>query len=369
VVKFVGYTANFTENFDVIIDGAIIFFKHEASHSADDADDNKIFVGGIPGYFDPFIDNEIDLDADATPMSKLLSDDNVPDSFSSKSPYIPAVLTSSSKAAFMTDEGPAFPAVAEHFGWTHLLDCLHYATQILTAWHDISDPQQFQSDVYDILDTPSIDTLSSLLAKALAKYRTEKAQVFLKGISDKQHQLCYAHMGNFFTLGYVFDQQMEQGMAAMKANGKLKSYLSGCTYGEAVSRISQVARDQDVTALKELQTCRENHKRVGLRYVKALKNSKVASLKYSYVEPTSPLSTTQFLVKETVTCTVSCQVNLATNVSWRGERFQIVTGTCLYYLSTRMICPCACAAMQQVSMDIDRIDNVHPFYRVLYHPL
>jgi hypothetical protein len=42
---------------------------------------------------------------------------------------------------------------------------------------------------------------------------------------------------------------MEQGMAAMKANGKLKSYLSESTYGEAVSRISQVARDQDFTAL------------------------------------------------------------------------------------------------------------------------
>jgi len=37
------------------------------------------------------------------------------------------------------------------------------------------------------------------------------------------------------------DQRMEQGMATMKANGKLKKYLSGCTYGEAVSRISQVA--------------------------------------------------------------------------------------------------------------------------------
>jgi hypothetical protein len=129
------------------------------------------------------------------------------------------------------------------------------------------------------------------------------------------------------------------------------------------------ARDQYVTALQELQTCRENHKRVGLRYTKALKNSKVASLKYSYVEPISSLSTTQFLVKETVTCTVSCQVNLAINVSWRGEQFQIVTGTCSYYLSTRMICPFACAAMQQVSMDIDRIDNVHPFYCVWYHPL
>jgi hypothetical protein len=54
-------------------------------------------------------------------------------------------------------------------------------------------------------------------------------------------------------------------MAAMKANGKLKSYLSGCTYGEAVSRISQVARDQDFTALKELQLCREDHKNVGLK--------------------------------------------------------------------------------------------------------
>ena len=34
-----------------------------------------------------------------------------------------------------------------------------------------------------------------------------------------------------------------------------------------------------------------------------------------------------------------------------------------------MICPCACAAMQRVSMDIDKIENVHPFYRIWYHPL
>ena len=70
-------------------------------------------------------------------------------------------------------------------------------------------------------------------------------------------------------------------MAAMKANGKLKSYLSGCTYGKAVSRISQVAQDQDFTALKELQVCREEHKKVGKRYADALKNSKVAAMKYS----------------------------------------------------------------------------------------
>jgi hypothetical protein len=33
-----------------------------------------------------------------------------------------------------------------------------------------------------------------------------------------------------------------------------------------------------------------------------------------------------------------------------------------------MICPCACAAMQRIGMDIDKIKNV-PFYRVWYHPL
>ena len=38
--KFVGYTANFTENSNVIIDGANLFFAHEASHSAVSADEN-----------------------------------------------------------------------------------------------------------------------------------------------------------------------------------------------------------------------------------------------------------------------------------------------------------------------------------------
>ena len=132
--------------------------------------------------------------------------------------------------------------------------------------------------------------------------------------------------------------------------------------------MSQVARDQDYTALKELQSCRENNKKVGLRYDDALKNSKVASLKYSSVKPIPQLCNTQFLVKETDTSTVACQVNLATTVSWRGEQFRIVTGTCSYYLSTRMICPCACTAMQRVSWDIDLIENVHPFYRIWYHP-
>ncbi len=102
-------------------------------------------------YFDPFVDNEIDLNADAIPASKVLSNETFPQSLSCTSSCAPDRITSSpSKATFMTDEGPAFPSVAEHFGWTHLLDRRHFALQILTAWHGIADPKQFQSDDYDI---------------------------------------------------------------------------------------------------------------------------------------------------------------------------------------------------------------------------
>jgi hypothetical protein len=121
--KFVGYTANFSENSDIILNGAKVFFKCEAPPSSDDADANKILVGVIPGFFDPFLDNEIDLNADSTPASK-----------------IHGIGTTLLKTGFMTDEGSSFPSVAEHFGWTHLLDCRHFATQILTSWHGIADP-------------------------------------------------------------------------------------------------------------------------------------------------------------------------------------------------------------------------------------
>jgi hypothetical protein len=120
--KFVGYTANFSENSKVIIDGAAVFFKHETSPLSDSTDENCLFVGGIAGYFDPFVDNEIDLDADnndpdAKPAAKLLSDDSLPNSLLPKSLHIPDIVTSPLVAAFMTDEGPAFPSVAERFGW------------------------------------------------------------------------------------------------------------------------------------------------------------------------------------------------------------------------------------------------------------
>ena len=52
--KFVGYTANFSENSDIILNGANVFFKCKAPPYTVDADANKILVGGIPGFLIPF---------------------------------------------------------------------------------------------------------------------------------------------------------------------------------------------------------------------------------------------------------------------------------------------------------------------------
>jgi hypothetical protein len=114
--KFIGYTANFTKNSDVVIDGAHGFFQNKASRSLLDVDSNIILVGRIPGYFDSFVNNEIDLDADAKPASEVLSNNIATNSLSPKSPFALGIVTSSaSKTAFMTNEGHAFLSVAECF--------------------------------------------------------------------------------------------------------------------------------------------------------------------------------------------------------------------------------------------------------------
>ncbi len=255
--KFVGYTANFTKNSDVINAGVGIFFEQDTSSTASaQVMQNKILVGSIPVYFDPFVDNEVDLAAMDSelklapapstttevhpnkPISDILGD------FDHSAVDLDADLKQDLKApsvpqkernGFMTDEGSTFPLVAERFGWTYLLDCRHFATQILSAWHGLTDPKKFQSDVYKILDSPCVETMNSLLKQALSKYRTNKAKAFLKKISDKQHQLRYSQPCCTFTAGHISDQRMEQGMAAIKASGKLKSMLSECNYGKAVS--------------------------------------------------------------------------------------------------------------------------------------
>ena len=109
--------------------------------------------------------------------------------------------------------------------------------------------------------------------------------------------------------------------------------------------------------------------KVGFRYLDAPNNSEMAAMKYSFIKQATQVCSTQLSVKECESSTVTCFVNLDTKISWCGNNFHVVTGTCSYYTSTWMICPYACAAMQRIGWDIDKIENVHPFYQIWYHPL
>ena len=61
-------------------------------------------------------------------------------------------------------------------------------------------------------------------------------------------------------------QRVEGINSSVKANGKLKIHLSDASYGEAVNRISQVARESDRTSIKELKTCRQSGLMVGIKF-------------------------------------------------------------------------------------------------------
>jgi hypothetical protein len=58
-------------------------------------------------------------------------------------------------------------------------------------------------------------------------------------------------------VGKVFDQRMEEEMGYHEGQYKPKSYLSGCTHGGAVSRISQVVWDHDVYKVLVVKSTRQ----------------------------------------------------------------------------------------------------------------
>ena len=122
----------------------------------------------------------------------------------------------------------------------------------------------------------------------------------------------------------------------------MKKFLATCTYGQLLELVSQVSRDQDISALDELKRFREKGMQVGEGYATAFLNSKVTALRMSYVEAV-PNSATLYEVKENEQSSQSCIVNIASAITWMGMDFKIVTGTCSLSKSTHITCPSACA--------------------------
>ena len=94
------------------------FFKSPSSSS----ESAIIEVGEFPGMFNPWVD------------TTHVSEDDTPPNL---------VVQSNMKPTLMTDEGPAFPILAEAMGWHHLLDRQHFTDKIALTWNEIEDPAQY----------------------------------------------------------------------------------------------------------------------------------------------------------------------------------------------------------------------------------
>ena len=270
---------------------------------------------------------------------------------------------------FMSDEGPAFRLLAAKMGWKQLIDRYHIAKKIEETWQGLADPSAYQSEILAILDEPDLNVLTStLLPAARAKYTSGSAKAFVDKLHNIAEQVCYAYTSQYFTAGHVATQRVEGINSSVKANGKLKIHLSDASYGEAVNRIMQVARESDRTSIKELKTCRQSGLMVGIKFQNELDNTALLALRLSVVETTEDPN--KFIVKESANSTNFATVVRNATVSWNGIKFEgQMTCSCCFYKSTNRPCPCICRICQHVELNYRDPKISHPRFWIGFHPL
>jgi len=273
---FTGISCNFSENSIAIRNGANHFYPNKK-------DSLKVKTGAFDNYFCPFQDNEVDLSDDEGLSFQLqttgdlnMASVNVSDMEAIKSKMVSPAAKSNSRSnnnnnpeeeeeeiTFISDQGAGFKEVAESEGWNHIYDRKHFANEIMKYWGGLEDPSKFRNDIYRILNTVDKSNLDELLTAALSEHRTEKAREFIQHISDLRGHLCFSHTGIHFSAGHVSDARSEGGMAAVKANGKIRKLLAQSTFDEGIERIFSVSRKRDIEARNELAELRREGKKFG----------------------------------------------------------------------------------------------------------
>jgi hypothetical protein len=272
----------------------------------------------------------------------------------------------------LTDEGPSFPAVCNSLGSEHIIDRKHFTQQIMTCSQHMNQEGQGVSRkrVYDVLDASTVELMEHNLKNLQGSYNHPKVNSFIQKISDYRTKLCWAHTSQYFTVAHISDQRSESTNSSTKDNGKLKSYLQKATMFESIEQFIQISELSEVEKINLLQDLRQKGAVVGRIYVDALKQSKINAIKLSDVKKIHPEDSHEFkyTVRRSHLDNAQSIVDLKGILSFRGENVICVTCTCPSFTSSRIICPCACAAAQTAKYDIDMAANIYPFWLVYNHP-
>ena len=139
-------------------------------------------------------------------------------------------------------------------------------------------------------------------------------------------------------------------------------------FTEAFDRILAVSQKVNLDARQELESLCQEGKRVGRKYSSALMMCKAAAIKLSSVEKHPDLQNI-WVVKHKSSSVKSSSVDVKAAIKWKGKTLHILACTCSYFTSSWQLCPCCCAVVQCVGLDIDDPAMVHPYWLVSNHPL
>ena len=124
--------------------------------------------------------------------------------------------------------------------------------------------------------------------------------------------MCFAYTRHHFTAGHVSDQRGEGVNSTVKTGG-MKAILVKSTFAEAFDRIAAVSRKVNLDARQELESLRQEGKRVGRKHSIALTMCKAAAIKLSSVEKHSELQNS-WVVKHKSSSVKSSSVDLKTAI-------------------------------------------------------
>lgn len=271
----------------------------------------------------------------------------------------------------MTDEGSAFIGLAERLGMRHVLCSFHYQNKTKTVGGLGDYKQRFQDRFnnliyFDYQNNKAFDeAYESLEKKVTEKYPDAKdALRLLTGIYKVRHKVCCTFTKELFTCGHTSTGRGEGTNSSIKARGDLKREMQGYGLFQLVEHIIAIFKRRQSEALTEIIKKIQKPEVDCSDYVyKAWSKNIVAAPDFSnaILDETASQSDIELWI-------VTSHKNSVSTVRINSDG-QHPTCTCGMYCSTLIPCPCICAIYQRKGRAFFKAKDLHPRWRLDYHPL
>lgn len=272
----------------------------------------------------------------------------------------------------LTDEGSWSPAVAEALGKDHLLCSKHKQGNIMEH-NDVSGPARndyFVDMSRLIFGRQTVAQLEEDFVTFRDKYNEfPKAVKFLKNLEMQKKVVCRPCTEQFFSFGKTASSHGEGSNSRIKGRNELKSWLSRADLVTSHEHVRRITRDQDLESLNELQTLRKKNFRWSKYYHDSITktSNKAADSAATITSSSADLYNVEFT--DGTLKGRDCEVNLATPIVHRGNKYVIPTCSCGDWSSTFKLCPCIIKVLSHAQRQVFTIVNIHPIYHLNRHPL